>query len=151
MGDKTCPQCGTKLGWLKIGLLYYTDGKRFCSIKCKNSYVNKNQKEVNLEKIKMDYELQPTTIINERGKKSYKVFIWTFIILESLFIILALPYAGQKPFLGFGSLGGFILVTVFCLFVAFLVLLFYGANKLGTKIGEIIDATHKELTKKEKI
>ena len=37
---KICPNCGKKLSKLKIGMAYKKDGKRFCSIKCKNSYKN---------------------------------------------------------------------------------------------------------------
>lgn len=83
--------------------------------------------------------------IDEQSKKVSKVFIWTFIIVEVIFVLLALPYAGEKPFLGFGSAGGFVLVAVFSLGVAFFVALIYGAARRGMQIGDILEAKHKEI------
>ena len=39
---KKCPICKKELGILKIGSIYKYDGKRFCSIKCKREYIDKN-------------------------------------------------------------------------------------------------------------
>lgn len=46
MAKETCPQCGAKLSWLKTGLIYYSDNKRFCSIKCKNEYKEYKKKHI---------------------------------------------------------------------------------------------------------
>ena len=73
--------------------------------------------------------------------------MWTFIILQSLFIILALPYIAQKPFLGFGSFGGFMITIIFSLFVSFIIAVMYGAARRGKQIGDIIEANHKKLSK----
>ena len=39
---ENCPNCGKKLGIFKTGMLYTSQGKRFCSIKCKEEYTEKN-------------------------------------------------------------------------------------------------------------
>jgi len=126
MAEESCPQCNTTLSRFKIGLIYLADGKRFCSVKCKNTYMNKN---------------------HPHESKVGKVFMWTFIILQSLFIILALPYIAQKPFLGFGSFGGFMITIIFSLFVSFIIAVMYGAARRGKQIGDIIEANHKKLSK----
>ena len=86
--------------------------------------------------------------IDEQSKKVSKVFIWTFIIFEGIFILLALPSVGEKPFLGFGSAGGFIIVTVVSLIISFFIALIYGASRRGMQIGDILEAKHKEIKSK---
>ncbi len=46
MVKETCPKCGHELGRLKIGIMYYSGKKRFCSLNCKNEYVKHNVTEI---------------------------------------------------------------------------------------------------------
>jgi len=134
MAKEVCPKCGKELSIFKTGLIYRYGRKRFCSIKCKNNYKSKK-----IGKTK-----------DTQSKKVGKVFLWSFIIIEGFFIILAMPYIGEKPPFGFGSFGGFILVTIFSLIVAFIIAIIYGAGRRGAQIGEIIKAKHREISKKKK-
>lgn len=44
MVEKLCPNCGKELSKFKTGIAYKKGGKRFCSIKCKKDYTNKEEK-----------------------------------------------------------------------------------------------------------
>jgi len=79
---------------------------------------------------------------NEHERKVGKVFIYSFIILEVFFVVLTLIYGGT-------SLGGYIFETVFVFFVALGIGVMYGGARRGMQIGQIIEAKHKEITKKE--
>lgn len=35
-----CPNCNKKLSIFKIGSIYMAEGKRFCSVKCRNTYLD---------------------------------------------------------------------------------------------------------------
>ena len=131
MGDKSiCSNCRKNLGKFKKGFIYWHNEKRFCSIKCRREYQDKDTKGEDIQ-----------------GRKVGKVFGWSFLVIELFLIILSFPYAGEKEFIGFGSLGGFILVTVFSFIVAFFIALLYGAGRRGKQIGDIIEATHKNIIK----
>ena len=41
-----CPNCDNKLSKFKIGILYWYNGKRFCSIRCKDEYASKHKPEI---------------------------------------------------------------------------------------------------------
>lgn len=73
------------------------------------------------------------------GGSVAKTFVVAFGLVEGLFIVLALPYMGEKPFFGFGSFGGFVLVSFFSMFIAFIVAAMHGGAKRGQQIGNIID------------
>lgn len=119
-----CPTCKKKLGIFKTGLLYRFGDKRFYSIKCKKEYGS-----------------------NIQSPKVGKIFWWTFLIIEAVFIVLALPYAGSKPFLGFGSFGGFVICTIISFIISIIVAGSYSWNRRLRQIGDIIEAKHKEITK----
>jgi len=87
---------------------------------------------------------------NEKEIKGLKVFLWTFGILEALFILLCIPYWGEKPFLGFGSAGGFILCVVFAIIVGFIVMAGYMGAQRGKQIREIINYHHEKITYEKK-
>ena len=90
------------------------------------------------------------TELDEYNRRAVKVFTYSFLILEGIFIILALPYSEEKAFFGFGSFGGFDLVTIFSLFIAFIILLFYGMGRRAKQIDDIIEAKHQEIMKNKR-
>ncbi|MBU0460831.1 MAG: hypothetical protein KJ771_08565 [Nanoarchaeota archaeon] len=73
MIKQNCPNCRTELSKFKTGLIYRSDGKRFCSIKCKQEYKNKTFREIKCtcnQCGKVWYYL-PQEKIEESGAKMY--------------------------------------------------------------------------------
>jgi len=76
---------------------------------------------------------------NTHESSVIKAFLYSLIGVQSFFIILALPYAGEKAFFGFGSFGGFLITLFLSFFIAFLAAVMVGASIRGEQIGNIID------------
>ena len=81
--------------------------------------------------------------------KRWDIFWITFAICETFFIVTALIKSSKEyAFFGFGRAGGFLLVIIFCLVVAFFITLGYGAWRLGGAVGDIINDKNNEIKKK---
>tara|TARA_Y100000310_G_scaffold329240_1_gene398681 strand:+ start:3224 stop:3484 length:261 start_codon:yes stop_codon:yes gene_type:complete len=85
--------------------------------------------------------------MDEQGKKVSKVFIWSFVVSESIFILFAIS---TQFFKFLGIVVGITMVTSLSLFIAIVLAVGYGAARRGAQIGDIIEARHKEVKSKEK-
>ena len=80
--------------------------------------------------------------MDEHTRKLLKVFMWTFIVVEGLFVLLCLS-------VGFGEDAIMIPISVgISLIVALFIMVCYAAARRGAQIGEIIEAKHKEIRQK---
>ena len=84
----------------------------------------------------------------EGSDKSGIIGAWTFLIIEGIFIALAIPYIGEKPFLGFGSFGGFVICTVIALFIGAMVTVASSWGRKIRQVEDIIEEKHREIISK---
>ncbi len=81
-----------------------------------------------------------------QGTLIMKTFMWSFVILLSLFMLIVV-------LAGISSLNDFfvaiIIGTILSSFFAFFIALMVGAGRRGMQIGEIIEAKHKKIKKPE--
>jgi len=104
MLENNCPNCSKKLGIFKIGSIYKLGDKRFCSIKCKNEYKNKQT-----EKVKGILKVK-----RELKSKSEKMVMLIFGIFVSIIgvvgILISIPL--MLIIIGFFSAVGFGFILV---------------------------------------